>query len=288
MKYVYTAALCCSLGAFAVDANADENFFGYVYGSETLPRGGKEIYQWITVRDDKGVGTYRGVDLKTEFEYGFTDRLQGSLYLNAVQHKIQGSAPLDSNGDPEYPDTNTLRFQGVQTSLKYNILSPFKDAFGFAVYIEPGYSKVHKVSGRPEDTYSLETKLIAQKNFLDDQLVWAANFTVEPEWRRWQDVDESEKELEVEFTTGLSYRFAPKWFAGVEARHHSEYPGFKEREHWAVFAGPSLHYGAKRWWWTLTWLPQIEGAPVDPARSDSLHLDEHEKNEYRLKVGYNF
>lgn len=289
MKPLYAAAaVCCTLGGFTPPADADENLFGYTYGAETLPRGGKELYQWITYRADKGQGTYRAFDFNTEFEYGFTDRLQGSFYLNAAKYKIAGAAPLDSSGNPEYPDTDATRFKGVQAALKYNVLSPYKDGIGLAFYIEPGYSRVHKVNARPEENYSLELKAILQKNFFDDQLVWALNLSSEPEWRHWKDIDASEKELELEATSGLSYRVAPKWFVGVDTRYHSEYPDFSKREHWAFFAGPTLHYGDKRWWWTLTWLPQIEGAPIDPARSHSLHLDEHEKNEYRLKVGYNF
>lgn len=275
------------LAAVLGPAHADENLFGYVYGAETLPRGVSEAYLWWTHRSDKGLGHYAADDLKMELEHGFTDRAQASLYLNFARHDIAGSAPIE-DGQPEYPDRHNTRFSGVQASFKYNVLSPVKDPIGLALYIEPGYSRVHKVSGRPQRERSIEFKLIAQKNFLDDQLVWAFNLTPELEWRRFTDTDEKERELELEATTGLSYRFAPKWFAGIEARYHSEYPDFAHREHWALFAGPTLHYGDKHWWATLTWLPQIKGSPADPARSDRLHLDEHEKSEIRFKLGYNF
>ena len=90
-------------------------------------------------------------------------------------------------------------------------------------------------------------------------------------------------------TTGLSYRVASGWFLGVEGRYHSEYPDWTNglhREHYAFFAGPSIHYGGKKWWVTATYLPQIYGAPHEPG--SSLHLEEHEKRELRLKIGYNF
>jgi hypothetical protein len=35
-------------------------------------------------------------------------------------------------------------------------------------------------------------------------------------------------------------------------------------------------------------LPQVSGAPNDPVRSSSLHLDEFERLEVRLKLGYYF
>ena len=279
--------LASTLSTFLATAQADENLFGYTYGAETLPQGASEAYMWLTHRSNKGQGSYTADDLKFEVEHGFTDRAQGSVYLNFEHHNIAGSAPIE-NGEPEYPDRNSTRFSGVQASFKYNLLSPFKDPIGLAIYIEPGYSRVHKVSGRPQNEKSLEFKLIAQKNFLDDQLVWAFNLTPELEWRRYTDVPVSERELELEATTGISYRFAPKWFAGLEGRYHSEYTNMTYREHWALFAGPTLHYGDEKWWATLTWLPQIKGWPTDPARSSTLHLDEHERNEIRLKIGYNF
>jgi hypothetical protein len=295
---IQSLLLAAILPALTPIARADENLFGYVTGADTLPQGAGEIYQWVTYRKDKGVGEYSAYDLKTELEYGFTDRLTGSLYLNASKHNIQGAAPLaDTNDDgvgdtPEYPDLSTgIRFQGVQASVKYNILSPYKDGWGLSVYVEPGYSTIFKISGQKQQEYSLETKLILQKNFLDDQLVWATNLSPEFERRKFDGESEWEKEMSLELSSGLSYRFAPKWYAALEARYHSEYPDWPDhatREHWAVFLGPTLHFGDQKWWFTVTWLPQLRGGPTDPTRSDTLHLEEHEKNEYRLKVGYNF
>src|SRR5207249_2759262 len=97
-------------------------------------------------------------------------------------------------------------------------------------------------------------------NFLQDQLVWAANFTAEPEWEI--EGDERKKELAFEMTTGLSYRFAPGWFAGLEFRNHREFPNFGHQEHQASFLGPNIHYGGRSWWSTLTILPQLSGTPT--------------------------
>ena len=82
------AIAALALTTLAANAKADENYFGYTYGSETLPKGHWEIYQWATARSGKADGSYHAVDLQTEIEHGFTDRLQGSLYFNAVSHRI--------------------------------------------------------------------------------------------------------------------------------------------------------------------------------------------------------
>lgn len=279
------------MGLAATPAAADENYFGYSYGAETLPKGKTEAYLWLTDRRGKGEGHYDAQDYKLELEHGITDRFQVSGYVNFESHHIRGLEPEFETVDRDFG------FKGLQASFKYNALSPYKDGIGLAFYVEPGWSRIHKVEGERVTEYELELKAILQKNFLDDRLIWATNLTLEPEWEKAQDIDpisgnaatEWEKELSIEATTGLSYRVASNWFLGVEGRYHSEYPDWTSglhREHYALFAGPTIHYGGRQWWFTATYLPQLYGSPNKSG--SSLHLDEHEKRELRLKVGYNF
>lgn len=279
------------LAGYALPAGADENLFGYVTGVDTLPKGASEVYLWATDRRDKGQGRYAAQDYRIEFERGLTDRLTGSLYLNWRHHDIKGAAAVDENGMPEYPDVDRFGFQGAQASIKYNLLDVYTNPVGVALYFEPGYSEIFKITGQEQQELSLETKLIVQKNFLEDQLVWATNLTPEFEVRKFEGEETWETELALELTSAVSYRIAANWFGGLETRYHSEYPDWPDsalREHYAIFAGPTVHYGAERWWWTLTYLPQLTGRPVDEARDEDLHLHEHEKREIRMKLGYNF
>ncbi|MBC7369083.1 MAG: hypothetical protein H7343_20115 [Undibacterium sp.] len=258
---------------------ADENYFGYTYGSETLPKGRWEIYQWATSRTGKADGSYRALDLQTEIEHGFTDRLQGSLYLNAIKHDISRVT--------DFSDRNQVRFNGLQAALKYSFKSPYKDGYGLALYLEPGYKRYSAKSGDRVDIFFIEPKLILQKNFLEDSLVWAVNFSGEFEREHNLDEREWESELELQLSTGLSYRFAPNWFAGIEALATSAF----ERMHldalgeYGLFAGPNLHYANKKWWATLTVLPQLTGWPETKGHRD---LEHFEKLQVRLKVGFNF
>lgn len=269
---------------------ADENNWGYVYGADTLPKGQSELYLWATDRRHKETGKYNAQDYQLELEHGFTDKLQGSVYLLGSSHEIKGSAPLDQNGNPEYGDIKRSGITGAKASIKWNILSTYKDPIGLSLYLEPGYNNRFKISGEKQDEYSLEAKLILQKNFLDDTLLWATNLTLEAERRKLQGSGNNwEDELEVEVTSGLSYRFAPNWWAGAEMRYHSEYPDWREtfeREHYAIFLGPNIHWGSEKYWATLTYMENIVGAPH--AQDDIRHLMEHERHEIRLKLGYNF
>ena len=260
-------------------ARADENMFGYSYGADTLPKGGFEFYNWTTWRHDKNVGEYDALDIQFELEYGITDRFQTSTYFMLDWRDQSGLDP------EEYQDINGLRFDGLKQAFKYNVLSTYKDPVGLSLYLEPGWSRYHKVTGERIDEFELETKIILQKNFLDDTLLTVLNITPEFEWY-YPKGGNIEKEFIVEVSGGVSYRFAPNWYAGIETRYHTEFPEYGEQEHQAVFVGPSLHFGGKKWWFTVTWMPQMWGEPNEDG--EHLHFGEHERSEVRLKVGYNF
>lgn len=274
---------------FSTAAHADENYFGYSYGSETLPKGGTEAYLWATDRRGKGDGHFDAQDYKFELEHGITDRFQVSGYANFESHHVRGLDPDFETVDRDFA------FKGLQASFKYAVLSPYKDAIGLAFYVEPGWSRIHNNSGEKGTELELELKAIVQKNFLEDRLVWATNFTFEPEWEKEVEeistgITESkwEKELKLELSTGLAYQFAPGWFGGIEGRYASVYPNWTKdfhREAYAVSAGPTIHYGGKKWWFTATYLPQLFGSP---SPNGSRTFDEYEKREVRLKIGYNF
>lgn len=274
------ALVCLPLVLQSTAVQADENMFGYIYGADTLPKGAFELYNWTTWRHDKDQGKYDALDIQFELEYGITDRLQTSTYLMFDWREQSGLDP------EEYEDLSPgLRFDGVKQSFKYNLLSTYKDPIGLSLYVEPGYSRFHKITGERIDEFELETKLILQKNFLDNTLITALNITPEFEWYLPKG-EATEKEFVLEVSGGVSYRFAPNWFVGLETRYHTEFPDYGAQEHQAVFLGPNIHFGGEKWWFTLTWMPQIWGEPNEGG--SHLHFGEHERSEVRLKVGYNF
>jgi len=285
-RYVLVALLA---GTFAASsAQADERYFGYVYSAEPMPKGETETELWITDRRGKDEGHYDAQDYRIELEHGFTDRLTVAGYANFQSHNVHGMA-----GEEDID--RDFAFKGLSAEFKYNVLSPYKDGFGLTLYAEPGWSKIHSGSGERGTEYELELKLLLQKNFLDDRLIWGTNLVFEPEWEKEVEIEEGgerevewEKELKLEVTTGLSYRIAPGWFAGVEGRYSSVYPDWTDgldREAYAISAGPTVHYAGKKWWATLSYLPQLFGSP---SPNGSRSLDEFEKREVRLLVGYNF
>jgi hypothetical protein len=291
-------ALAFALGAAAlaspVPARAGESPFGYIYTTDLHPKGAWEFEQWATAAVGKSQGDYKRFNLREELEYGITDNFQLSGYFNwnyvsAKQDGVDGttSGPLVPEDVDPARRYSAARFESVSLEGIYRLLSPYKDALGLALYFEPTIGP---------DIRELEGKLILQKNFFDDRLIWAANVTFAPEWERKPRDTDWEKAIEVEFTTGLSYRFARGWFAGLEFRNHNEFAGhsLSHAEHSAFFLGPSVHYASGPFWVTLTVLPQlpIAAAYTDEQRAvrvgGKIFGDEHEQVEVRLRAGWSF
>src|SRR6185295_9027426 len=76
-------------------SQADEKRFTYSYEPETLPQGGMELEQWITLRTQRTKGgsvqqgNYNLWELREELEYGVTDNYSVSLYLNTAAESFR-------------------------------------------------------------------------------------------------------------------------------------------------------------------------------------------------------
>lgn len=301
-------ALAFSIVAFcgAVPAAADEPLFGYVYTTDLLPKGKWEIEQWITAREGQANGHFHHIDMSTELEYGLSDNLQVSIYANYMYadesaNSVRGlteGIEIPWNHDPLKP-YREARFDGFSFEAVYRVMSPYTDPFGLAFYIEPEIGATES---------GLELRAIAQKNFLDDRLVLAANIWFEFEREQGSNLfvpgsgeipDGSKGEdTMAEFDLGLSYRFAPNWSAGLEFRNHNEFEGWtlnhSRQEHTAFFLGPNIHYAGERWFATLSVLRQIGAVTFNDeqafeSRGGLLFGDEHTRwDGIRLKFGYTF
>jgi hypothetical protein len=279
-------------------AFAEESIFAFVYTTDLLPQGGKEIEQWTTWRHQKNSGSYDQLEHRTEFEYGVTDKLQAALYLNYNWTQAFHNGPFGATTPPEQfadfnpgPDDhfNKTRFVGVSGEVIYRILSPYTDPIGLAVYAEPTFGQNFR---------ELETKIILQKNFFDDLLTLAFNFTYAPEFRYvlndagtaygWQ------SETDVNFTFGASYRFIENWSAGFEFTNEHEYNSFwfNHESNSGYYLGPTIHYGGERFFVTATALWQL---PLASSHTDTVpgalvggYIGDNDFERFRLRVKAGF
>jgi hypothetical protein len=294
-------AVAGAVSAIAVAARADEPLFGFLYTTDLLPQGGKEIEQWATLRHQKNGGYYDQVEGRTELQYGLTDRLQVALYLNYNWTQAYHNGPLGATTPPEQfsdfvvgPDDrfNKTRFVGVSGEAVYRILSPYTDPIGLAVYVEPTIG---------QNFFEIEHRLILQKNFFDDLLTLAFNFTYAPEFRFLPtDADPTvsswQEETDINFGFGASYRFIENWSAGFELLNEREFNSFAfyHESNSGYYLGPTLHYGGEKFFLTATALWQM---PWASAHTDTvpgvlaggyIGDNDFERFRLRIKAGYTF
>jgi hypothetical protein len=265
-------------------ARADETPFGYVYTTDSIPKGEWEYEQWNTLRTGKTAGSYTSIDFLNEFEHGFTDNFSGAFYIHSSYLHTR-DVPNPDNSAVNLDNQSSFDLNGISVELKERLLNPQKDPIGLTLYMEPELGVRSALSGMDTIERAVEFKLIVDKHFLDDRLILASNVVFEPEWER-QDGERS-KELKNEYSVGAAYRLAGGWFGSLELLNRRKFDDqdFAKQGASAFFLGPSLHYEEKEWWATLTVLPQIAG---NPASDGSRTLGEYEKMEIRLRFGIDF
>lgn len=252
------AILAALAGAGA--ARADEPLFGGVNTTDLLPKDRWQVEQWLTDRPGQAAGRHARLEGRSEAEVGLRDNLQATLYLN-----------YDSAGGGG-------RFDGATAELIWRLTSPYLAPVGIAVLADT-------TLGPDQRTGRL--RLIAQKNFRDDTLVLAANLWAELERRPavTAGTGARPKVSSLELDLGASYRFRPRWSVALEYRRHADYAGYGlggRSQYVADLAGPTLHYGARRWFFTLSALRQLHAEAHDPA------LRRIRWDELRLRIGRTF
>jgi hypothetical protein len=307
--------LCVALAATSFlsgTARADEPLFGYIYTTDLLPKGQMEAEQWATLREGRSEGEFHVLQTRSELSYGVDDNFQVSGYLNFAWAQVAHNTPGGDTSPPEifadyHADANSSfekgRFESVSVEALYRFMSPYTDAFGAALYVEPSIGP---------RTYELENRLIVQKNFLDDRLVLAANITVGFEWRYLHGDpaedpateefhDHWDKETDVNFGLAASYRVVSNWAIGLELQNEREWAGIdpfrpSQRTNVAWYMGPTVHYGGESFFMTLTTLVQLPMAhdfannsgPDNFVVGGITNADDFENLRVRLKAGFYF
>jgi len=262
-------------GLLLIGARADEKRFTYSYEPETLPQGGMEFEQWITLRTQRTKGgsvqqqNYNLWELREELEYGVTDNYSVALYLNTAAESFR-----DVSQNPA-SDSSKFDFKGISVENRYMVLNPANHAVGLTLYLEPRFSG---------EEAEIEQKIIVGQRHGDWK--WAFNLTHATEWE--DNLHKTEGELEA--SLGLARDLGKHWSLGLEVRDHNELPDYRKWENTALFLGPVVSYRQEKWWAALTVMPQIFGANFggDPDGNGLLELEGHERVNIRLVFGISF
>jgi len=264
------------LGTLAValclaTAQANDRLFTYTYEPETMPQGGREFEQWMTLRTQRnaavGQENYNKWELRSSLEYGVTDNYTVEFYLNFSQESFRD--PVTAT------DASRFRFDGVAVENRYLVLNPAEHSVGLTLYLEPRFAG---------DEAEVEQKIILGQRH--GKWKWALNLTHATEWK--DNFHKTEGELEASF--GLARQLNKRWALGLELRDHNELPDYKKWENTAFYAGPTVSYRNEKWWGAFTVMPQIYGVNFggNPDNNRHLDLEGHERVNIRLIVGFDF
>lgn len=287
-----------SLALIAVPAAgfAGEGAFGWIYTLDLQPKGTLEVEQRLQRNHGQATGKYDVWLARSELEYGLTDNLQIAGYVNSYAAKIDqnynntevcGTASTCTSGFP-VPVNHTRGtpfsqsgIDGISFEAIYRLSNPVISPIGIGIYIEPTFGKLKN---------ELEARLLLQSNFWDDRLILASNLVFANEQLKFLGQGKvPESMLDVLF--GFSYRFAPKWFAGIEGRWHNDFAQFNLRKQTQrqLFIGPNLHYAQKDWWFSAAMRFQPQGGRCfgdgTGECSDGRVWDSHSRTEMMFKVG---
>ncbi len=250
---------------------ADERRFTYVYEPETLPAGAMEYENWVTLRAGRGTSVgkdnYNRWDLRQELEYGVTDWYTAALYLNEKSESYRD--PAKDGNESEF------EWKGISLENRFNVLNPAANAVGVSLYLEGRYSG---------EEAALEQKIILGQRH--GNWKWALNLEHETEWE--DNLEELEGKVGVSF--GLARDLGKHWALGLECRNENVLPEYESWENSALFLGPVLSFRQEKWWAALTVMPQIYGwnNSASPDGNNQLELNNHERLNVRLLIGFNF
>jgi hypothetical protein len=228
------------------------------------------VEPWTTARIGRE-NFYSAIDNRLEFEFGLTERLQTSLYIN-TSSSSQDVLVQDPTNPKLFTKVRQREFelQGISSEWKLKLSDPVADAIGSAAYLELTYG-----TGEAE----VEGKLIFDRRI--NNLVLAANLVGEMEWE-FETPGQTDEELKLEADIGAAYFVAPNVTVGLEARPTTI---IEEGEvtSVALFAGPTVSTAYERWWAALTVLPQVYSPKNKTGGAFDLH--DHERVEARILLG---
>ena len=260
-KTISTLILLALLSVlFSTNSFADRKYFSRSYLAYTLPQRAMELEIWNTMRIGKTEGYYYRMQPRFEIEYGATDRLTTSFYMNFDQRTASENSY----------SSKPLGFSSSSIELRYRLTNPDDYFVDPALYFEFSYGG---------DELEYEPKIILSKRIGD--LVTAVNINAEIERK----IIDSEHESKFELSAGVAYDLSSNIAIGIEFRNHRNYIAIYEEEvNQATFLGPTFNVQTEELYFTINFLKQVGGSP---STNNNLDLAGHENFEIRTILGIN-
>lgn len=277
MKRFYLSI--CVLISIASSALAQDRLFAYTYQTNVLAKGAFDLEFQHTLLTGKE-GAYSpyvfGQSLKQrlEFEFGLGKNIQSAFYINTE---------LSHTADTSSSELSQELKVNFSNEWKWKLSDPVANSIGFGLYAELEFGG---------SNIEFEGKLLFDKQYPKDLFAFniVGKYEIENEIRR---VDSHTKSVwvhnsPVEFYFGYLHHFNSDISFGLEAKNNND---ITEENGWVnsiIFAGPAFHAGIDKCFVNLSVLPQLFNLHKTKSAPGNLDLNDFEKLEVRLLVGYDF
>jgi len=227
------------VAAFAAKASANPRALPFTYTTDTLPKGGVEIEQYVDLvllravsSSSTNVEWYLPSAFQTEIEIGLADRLELGLYMTFVPDPGEQFA-----SKALFPGTGN----GLKQRLRYILADPGAWPLDVGLYGELVEN---------EREIEVEGKLLLQRRF--DRLRVAANVSGEYEF-----YFAGQREIVLNPSLGVTYEVTPSFHLGIDSWLRGEYPrnpppstrtfGLGPQ----AYVGPAVMFNFGKLWWAV-------------------------------------
>lgn len=277
--------LLCALAHAPTIAHADEieteHLFGFTTGSDVGTVGERELESSTTARLGKNSGRYSAGAQTLSAEFVPLQNLRTEFTAMAVSHDVAGVSGLDNR--------RQVAIGGMSADFRYRLLDRAAAPFGFAIGVEPHWTRIEEISGAPVFQYGADFVAAFDKEIIPNRVVAAFNLLHQPEISRAKSTGAWSQESTSGVAAAVMAQIRPGLFIGAEARYLRHYDGFglEAFTGHAGFLGPTLFVKlSPRAWFAAAWSAQIAGrATTAPG---SLDLVNFERHQVRFLFGLNF
>jgi hypothetical protein len=281
MSFAVLFALAQFIAAAAADEIETEHLFGFTTGSDVGSLGEREFEGATTARFGKRAGRYSAGEQTFSTEFVPLQNLRTEYSAAVVAHDIAGV-----NG---FENRRQLAIGGFSADFRYRLLDRATAPFGFALGVEPHWSRIDDGSGVRVREYGADLVAAFDKEIVPDRIVAAFNLLYQPEVSRPKVGGDWSREATAGIATALMAQVSPGVFLGIEGRYLRRYEslGFDDFAGHAGFLGPTLFVKlSKRSWVAAAWSAQIAGRAANaPGPLDLVNFERHQ---VRLLFGMNF
>lgn len=258
-----------------------EHLFGFTTGSDVGTLGEREFEGATTARFGKRSGRYTAGEQTLSAEFVPLQNLRTEYTATVVAHDIAGMSGLDNR--------RQLAIGGFSADFRYRLLDRATAPFGFALGVEPHWSRIDEGSGARVREYGADLVAAFDKEIVPDRIVAAFNLLYQPEVSRAKAGGDWSREATAGIATALMAQISPGVFLGVEGRYLRRYEslGFDDFAGHAGFLGPTLFVKlSQRSWVAAAWSTQIAGRAANaPGPLDLVNFERHQ---VRFLFGMNF